>query len=589
MKKKNILLLLGWLLVVFIWSFSVSWPQRLSRSQLEEKLREAEKSYSEKNYSRAEDIFFTLSESFPADFRFSYFQLMIAKCEYHLKDYSLAREKFKNFIHQFPQSSFLPTCYFMLGNITYLQGEIFESAQNFIYAYELARTEQLRALTRKSLAPLLQKWLSQRDLEELSRTNKDNKLAPSIFFWLGKRNLKRKNYAEAFRALSYYRDNFPHGENIKEVYLLLQEPSSLTKTAKVGILAPLTGDFSVYGTSLLNGIKLALSSYPSTQGKVELEVKDTRGDFVKAGQLCEELIEEDNVVCVIGPLRSESVVGAAAVAEYSEIPLITPTASKKGLASLGDFVFQLSPSPESKGKSLAEFVMRDESLQEFVMLIPEDEQSAPAALSFKETVVELGGKIVAVEYYPPGTQGYSPHLRRIKEILLGLYSSSLSDEESSFFDQVPVWVDGFFISADQKDMYDILSHIVNFNIYATIIGVEGWGNQQVLEFAQNLDREMIFTSDAFLQEDNPKRQHLSELYYAQYKKDANRVSMLGYDSMELLLSILGDVASPEGIKDALLRTFDFKGAWGEIGFNSQGENIHIPIYKLENGQVRRLR
>ncbi len=583
--------MLSWLVVISLPANSASWSQTINPGQLEEKLREAEKSYSEKDYSKAEDNFFSLSMSFPTNPRFSYFQFMIAKCEYHLKDYSSAGKKFKSFIHQFPQSSFIPTCYFMLGNIAYLQGKTFESAQNFVYAYELARTEQLRVLSRRSLVPLLEKWLSPRELEELSRTNKDKELAPPIFFWLGKRNLERKNYAEAFRALGYYRDNFPHGEDIKEVHFLLQKPSSsLAKTVKVGVLVPLTGDFSLYGTSLLNGIKLALSSYPSTQRRrVELEVKDTKGDFVKAVQLCRELIEEDNVVSVIGPLRSESVVGAAAVAEYSEIPLITPTASKEGLASLGDFVFQLSPSPQSKEKNLAEFAIRDQNLQEFVILIPEKEQAESEALAFKETVGQLGGKILAVELYPTGTQDFSPYLTRIKNVLLGFPSAALQEDEGSFFDQIPVWVDGFFISADQNQMYDILSHVANLNIYSTIIGTEGCGNQQVLEFAQNIDREVIFTSDTFPQNNNLLWRCLLKLYHDQYDKNPDRVSMLGYDSMVLLLSVLENVASPEKIKDALLRTLDFKGAAGEIRFDPEGENIYVPIYKSENGQVRRLR
>ena len=590
MAKRKIFLLTGWLLVTFFWFCSASWSQLINSGELEENLREAEKSYSEKDYLKAEDIFVGLTESFPTDSRFSYFQLMIAKCEYHLKNYSSAQEKFENLIHQFPQSSFIPTCYFMLGNVVYLQGRIFESAQNFIYAYELARTEKLKTLVRKSLEPLLEKWLSENELEELSATNKDKKLAPPIFFWLGKRSLEQGNYRQAFKALSYYRDNFPHGEDIQEVHLLLQEASiSPTKTIKVGVLVPLTGDFSAYGASLLNGIKLALFSHPSTKRTVELEVKDTKGDFVEAVQACREVIEKENVVCVIGPLRSESATGVAVVAEDSKIPLITPTASKKGLASLGDFVFQLSPSPQSKGKALAEFVMQNQNFQDFVMLIPEEGQNETEASSFKETVEELGGKIEAMKYYPLGTQDFSPYLREMKDMLLGFSPSSSSEEEESFFDQVPVWMDGFFISADQSQIYDILSHMANLNIYATIIGTQGCGNQQVVEFAQNIDREMIFTSELFLQNNNPQRQQFSELYFDQYKREPDLVSMLGYDSMVLLLSIFENIASPESIKEALLRTSDFKGASGEIHLNPQGENTYIPIYKLENGGVRRVR
>jgi len=576
--------------LALLWFCPANWSQIISPDQLEEKLKEAEKSYSTKDYLKAEVIFQSLSESFPTDPRFSYFQFMIAKCKYGLKDYSSAKKEFRDFIHQFPRSRFLPACYFMLGNIAFLQGERFESAQNFIYAHQLAGTEKLKLLARRSLEPLLRNWLSEKELKKLSETNKDKELAPPIFFWSGKRNLERGNYREAFEALSYYRDNFPHGEDIQKVYLLLQEASSPPpKTIKVGVLAPLTGDFSVYGTSLLNGIELALGTYSPTKRKVELKIKDTQGDFVKAVQLCQELIEKDNAVSVIGPLRSESAAGVAVVAEYSKIPLITPTASKRDLASLGDFVFQLSPSPQNKGKSLAEFVLQDQNLEDFVMLIPEEGSNRLEALSFEETVEKLGGKILAVEYYPPGTQDFSPYLREIKNILLGSSFPSPLEEEGSFFDQIPVWVDGFFVLADQKEMYDILSHMANFNIYATIIGSQGCGNQQVLEFAQILDRKMIFTSDVFPHNDNPQRPRFLQLYFNQYGKEPDRVSMLGYDAMILLLSILENFTSPEGIRNALLKTHGFEGASGEIHFDPQGENVFVPIFKLDNGVMKRVR
>jgi branched-chain amino acid transport system substrate-binding protein len=360
-------------------------------------------------------------------------------------------------------------------------------------------------------------------------------------------------------------------------------------TLKVGVLLPLTGDFSVYGKSLLNGLKLALSSNPPDQGKVELEVKDTEGDYTKAAQLCRDLIENEGVVCVIGPLRSESVVGSAVVAENSHIPLITPTASKEGLALLGDYVFQLSSTPERKGKALAEFAVRDQGFKDLVMLIPEGEPTESEALSFKQTVEELGGKILAVERYPVDTRDFSPYLREIKNVLLGFPSNSTAREEGSLFDQVPAWVDGLFITADQTEMYDILSRITNLNIFSTIIGTEALGNDQVLGFARNIDREMIFTSNSFAQNDNSQRQRLLDLYHELYKKEPDLVTMLGYDCMQLLLSVFKNTTSPEGIRNGLLSTSDFKGASGEVRFDPEGENVSVPIYRLEREGVKRVR
>jgi ABC-type branched-subunit amino acid transport system substrate-binding protein len=131
--------------------------------------------------------------------------------------------------------------------------------------------------------------------------------------------------------------------------------------------------------------------------------------------------------------------------------------------------------------------------------------------------------------------------------------------------------------------------VARLNIYATIIGTEGCASPQMLEFTQNIDREVIFTSDAFPQDDNPDWQHVSDLYYGRYNKEPDRVSLLGYDSMLLLLSILENVISPKNIKDALLRTDDFQGATGRVSFDPDGENTEVPIYRQESGMVRRVR
>lgn len=590
MAKRKISSTTGWLLATLLLACPASWSQVIYPYELEKNLREAEKSYSGKEYFKAEDLFLRLSKSLPNNPRYSYFQLMIAKCEYHLKEYSSAGDKFKRFIRRFPRSSYLSTCYLMLGNIAHLQDKPYQSAQNFIYAYEYAKEAKSKTLAKKSVEPLLKRWLSVGELEKLSTANQDKELAPLIFFHLGRRSLEQGKHKKALGALSYYRDNFPHGENIQEVRLLLQNGSSSpSRTVKVGVLVPLTGEFSVYGKSLITGIRLALSSHQSARSKVELEVKDTQGEFAAAARLCRDLIEEDEVVCVIGPLRSESVERTAVVAELSKIPLITPTASKKGLARMGDFVFQLSPNPHTKGKTLAEFVVQDEGLRDFAMLVPAGEQEESEASGFKTTVEKLGGRIVAMEQYPSGTRDFSPYLKGIKNVLLGFSSSPPSHGENSFFDEVPVWLDGLFISADQKEMYDILSRIHKFNIFGAIVGTEVCGDQQVLGFAQIIDRRMIFASNKFTNDDNPQRQRLSSLYRGRHKREPDLVSMLGYDSMLLLLSVLEDASFPQEIRDALMDISGFNGAAGEVRFDPNGENTRIPIYKLEKREVKRVR
>ena len=590
MAKRKISSTTCWLLVALFLACPASWCQVIHPYELERNLKEAEKSYSEEDFFKAEDLFLRLSKSFPNDPRYSYFQLMIAKCDYHLREYSSAQEKFKRFIQRFPRSSYLPVCYLMLGNIAHLRDKPYQAAQNFVYAHQFAKKERSKNLAKKSIQPVLGRWLSVRELERLSKANRDKDLAPLISYQLGRRSLEQGKRDKALEALNYYLANFPQGENVQEVHSLLQRASSSpSRTVKVGVLVPLSGEFSVYGKNLISGMRVALSPNLSSQSKIELAVKDTRGEPARAAELCHDLIEENEVVCVIGPLRSESVERAAVVAELSNIPLITPTASKEGLAGLGDFVFQLSSSPRRKGKALAEFAVQNQGFRDFAMLVPAGEQEESEASGFKAAVEELGGRIVAMEHYAPDTRDFSPYLKGIKSVLLG-FSSSPPSGEDSFFDEVPVWLYGLFISADRNEMYDILSRIHNLNVFGTIIGTEVCGDEQVLGFARNIDREMIFASNRFTDDNhNPQRQHFSDLYRENHKREPDFVSMLGYDSMLLLLSVLKNASSPQEIKDGLRAISDFNGAAGEVRFDPNGENTRTPIHKLEKREVKGVR
>lgn len=558
--------------------------------ELELKSREAEGRYSAESYLKSRAIFTDLTQSFPSDPRFSYFQFMIAKCDYHLKEYPSARQEFSDFIHQFPKSSFIPACYLMLGNIAHLEGASFESAQSFIYAYELAGTDNLRLLAKRSLQPLLERWLSEAELEKLSRSNKDKKLAPKIWFYLGTKQQSGGDFEKALKTLDFYRQAFPDGEDIQEVNQILENFSSGNgKTVKVGVLLPLTGDLSLYGISVLNGIKLATSLVPSGKREIQLVVKDTQGDFVNAARLCRELISDNKVACIIGPLKSEAVAAASVEAERAGVPLITPTASRKGLASLSDFVFQISPTAQRKGKVLAETAVKDEGLRELVMLVPEFQDSESEAANFKIRAEGLGVEILMSEEYSPDVEDFSPHLRAIKNRLMGLSSSSSLQEEGSFLDEVPVWVDGIFISADQTGMYDILSRIANMNIFGTILGTEVCGEKQVIEFAKNIDRKMIFVSNGFSLKETVETKRFFDLYLEQHKREPDLVSMLGFDSMMLLASIMERTVTPRGIRGFLARTSGFAGVSGGVSFDSEGENTMVPVYKLEGGQVKRMR
>lgn len=577
-------------LIFVLWS-GFGWTKAETKWAIEEKLKEAHQSYSEKNYSRSRDLLTDLAKSFPHDPRFSYFEFMIAKCEYHLKNYDLAYQRFEDFIQEFPKSRFIPACYFMRGNIEYLWGRRYESAQSFVSAYQMAKDEKTtRGLVEKSIKPLLQKKLTQKEVDQLAHQNEDKKLAPKIFFWLGMRRYESRDYDKAEEAFRYYRDNFPNGADIKEVSLFLGRfPSPTSRILKVGVLAPLTGEYSNYGDNMLRGINLALR-YSFIQGRLELVVKDTEGDPLKAASLARELFEDEDMVFIIGPLRSESTMGVGKAAGEAKIPLISPTASQNGIGGLSEFVFQLSPSNQTKGKSLAEFLVKEKRLMDFVIFVSEDQDAGELVQSFQEEAKRSGAKIVASEYFSKETADFRRSLKRIKKILLEIPVSDYLSKEEELLKEIPVKLDGFFILAGKEQMLKILPQISFLNIHATVIGMEACADREVLNLAKNLHQELIFSSDAYRFEDDHTQKSFLALYHNEYNEEPDRVAALSFDSMNLLISVLEKgITNTENMKASLLGVKDLDGASGGIGFNQQGENQRIPIYGCRGGKVERLR
>lgn len=581
-----------WIFFIFTLStWILGWSKAKTFGEVEEKLKEAHQNYSEKNYSRSKEILSQLVESFPDDPRFSYFEFMIAKCEYHLKNYQSAYDRFEDFIKTFPQSRFIPAGYFMRGNINYLWGKTFESAQNFVWAYEKAKDDEMKKLAAKSIEPLLQKKLSENELEQLAQKNKDKKLAPKIFFWLGKRRSDSQDYPKAIKALSYYQDNFPNGPQIKEVSVLLEKLSSPTsKILKVGVLAPLTGEYSSYGESMLEGINLALQ-YSFMQSRVELVVRDTKGDLIRADSLSGELIRDEDVLSIIGHLETQPIVGARMKTSGPMISLILPTASEKDVGGLSEFVFQLSPSNQTKGKSLAEFVIQDQKLLDFVMLVSDDQGALELARGFEEEVKEAKAKVMALEYFSEKTVDFVPVLKKIKRMLLEIpVSAHVSEEEESFINEIPIRVGGFFIAAGKDQMLKILPEIYYLAINTTVIGTEDCTSSEVLNLASDLNQKLVFASDTYHPEEDQAWESFLALYRNKYKKEPDRVAVWGFDAMNLLISIFEKgITSPEKIKESLLGIKNFEGASGAIQFDRFGENKNIPIYKCQGGKVEEMR
>ena len=107
--------------------------------------------------------------------------------------------------------------------------------------------------------------------------------------------------------------------------------SSGGDTIKVGALFELTGNVANYGTSTLNGFKMAVDEINAKGGvngkKIEIVQADNKSEPSESGNAATKLVTRDKVVAVVGPATSGSVAAAEPILTANKIPLIAPCAT----------------------------------------------------------------------------------------------------------------------------------------------------------------------------------------------------------------------------------------------------------------------
>jgi len=563
----------------------------------EDEFRQAVSFFSNGNYKEAKESFAEMASKYPGDKRFSIFEFMLAKCDFYLGDYANAESEFRDFISEFPGSSYLGAAHFMLGNIEYLKGDKLQSAEEYVRSYNCTEDAGLQSLAHNCLLPLLDVGLSLDELGKLVYQNRRSKLSDELSFKLAQKAVRQRSYVYAKGFLAQYIQDHPDGAYVKEARNLLSEVSSSNQPAyKVGVLIPLSGAYQAYGQNLLRGIKAGLAE--SYAGRIELVIKDTQENPIETAHKTRKLIEEDGVIAIVGPLKSECAASAAAVADCFSVPLICPAASEEGISSLGNCIFQLSTTTRKMGRAAAEYAIRDMGLWEFVILAPDDVYGADATEGFKEEVEKWGGRIVAEKFYSRGTTDFSKELDSIRDILLaekekkegGIDTTKYVDTQGKPLppDAIPVEVGGLFLPGYAEDIILVAPQVAFARIDARLLGIGGWKDQRIIELSREYVQNAVFVSDSYEADHNSSSFVVS--YQTTYAEKPDRVAALGYDALKLLGSAFdAKASSSRQISDFLNQVKKFKGASGDFNFNSKRENESYSVFTIEGKEFKKLK
>lgn len=576
-------------------------------------MRAAMSDYQNGLYEEAYKKFNSLSARYALDGYNSVFRFMAAKSLYEAGECGPALSLFDKYVNDFPRSRFAVGAYVLKGHCLYKQGNLLDAASAYISGFDLDRRNPDAELALANLKPLIDRGLSIDELEQLSAEHPASSLAEEIRFSLAGRELRSGRYRSGIKSLQSYLRGFPRGKHTSEVKDLLDQYSEKAADIHViGLLVPVTGHYDEFGRSMVEGARLAMKLYSPDSSDTELLIKDTQGDPVIATERAGKLAAEEPVA-VVGPLRSESSVGAAVVLNNEDIPIITPTASESGISSLGPNVFQISPAIERLGQAMATYAVNELGITEFAIISPDDVGGMSVSKAFAQTVYRLGGEVVSASYYTTGATDFKQQIKPLRDILLmkteellaaGEIDSSAYIEKYEMqydpavgdsvnapkmldMDDWPVSLGALFLPGYPDELKLLIPQIRYHIIRTRFLGADGWDSADLIREVSRYVGDAVFATDFHAGSDEAPWVEFSAAYQNQFGHRPDKVAALTFDAVALVLKGLSRGAdSPEKMREYLSGIEGYQGASCRITFKGTGRaNNEIRIYSVNGGKV----
>jgi branched-chain amino acid transport system substrate-binding protein len=341
------------------------------------------------------------------------------------------------------------------------------------------------------------------------------------------------------------------------------------KEVKIGAVFSQTGPIAPYGKKALQGVELAVEQINKTDGikgaKIRLIVEDAKSTSKDAVSACQKLITVDKVPVIIGPLSSGLALACAPIANREKVILFSPGAASPDYSTPDDYTFRNWPTSNLIAGKMAEVAHGKLGLSRVAILHAIEDASIGYQKDFSNKFRALGGTIVAVESFEPGSTDMRAQLTKIKATA----------------------PEGIYVLGKGAELGYVLKQIKELGIDARVISWIGIEAKEVLDIAGDAAEGVIYTLAAYNPYDpNPRVQQYEKAYEARYGEPSDAFAAASYDAVFILKEAMEKAGfDPTKIKDALFQISNFPGVSGTTSFDRNGDVIKsIAIKMVKDGK-----
>lgn len=622
------------------------------RPDVERLFVQAMRHFQAERFDSAAAGFMRAIREFPLHHRTTGAYIMAGKAYYRLGNFRESVRILKNLIDLYPASAYVADAHYSLGLDFFRMLRYDDAAEELVQAHRLSSDALLRARAEKLLDNLAAEYLTVADLQLLLNAAPPQPLDVLLAVRLAER-LMRTGDVRAARDLLLPIVELPAQVAFVDRAVDLLRRLQGSGVLKVGVVLPLMLKTSQpgqrdLGVEMYDGIKLAVEEYNERHlPKVSIEVRDSERDPGAAARVVTELCSDDAVVAIMGPAFSNEAFAAAGIANARGVPLLTPTATANGIASIGPYVFQLNPDLDTRGRIMARYAVLN-GARTFAVLSPVEQIPKSIADAFVDEVARLGGELIDQQWYQRGATDLRMQLSTMRkraldksEPLVINFAGSLRYEDiknmlmlgvsAEVLDSLVEWgatvpveqllgpdgriladslriptaraviqydslemavrnVDAVFLPVASADEVGVVtSQLRYFNFQSQLLGTGEWHDLATLDQNREYADGVVYSNDTYIDLNNAGYRAFAAKFQKQFGRPPTVNALFGYDAMKLLLDLLaGGAATRNDLAAALTSVRRFPGWHSSFSIDERRVNTCLTMFRFENRSIRRI-
>ncbi len=359
-----------------------------------------------------------------------------------------------------------------------------------------------------------------------------------------------------------------------------------TKTAKIGVIAPLSGDLSALGLGIQHSVELAVKQANDSNAipgwKLEVDAKDDEGKTDPGKNAATALAGDKDVIGVVGTLNTSVAQQVQPVLAPKNIVQVSPANTGPGLTQGADWqknpkrpyptYFRTCTTDAVQGPFAARYLYETAKITKIATVHDKKAYGQGLVGTFTEEFKKLGGTVVAAETISPDDSNYQAVISAIKPSApQALYyggeypnAGPLSQQMKAAGLNVPLMGgDGIF---DPK--------------FLTLAGKTATGD---LATSVGAPTDTLDSAKKFIADYEAEKYPEPYAAYGGYSYDAANAII---NALKTSLKDAKDVESARQATVDAVGKVSFDGVTGKVAFDQYGDTTSkvLTVYKVEAGK-----